>query len=379
MRIAFYAPLKPLDWPVPSGDRLIARMFKKALDLGGHDVRIASRLRSYDRNGDAQRQIRIRAIGRDQAIRLTERYRRQPKQQRPELWFTYHLYHKAPDWIGPHVANALGIPYVVAEASFAHKQTEGPWAEGHEAVRQALGQAALVLGLNKSDREGITPYLPAPCVYHYLPVFIDCGHFIRASKKRAVLQKNARQELGLPPERPIFLTAAMMRDGNKLRSFQVLAAALKQLRDDDWHLLIAGAGDAERAVREDFSELSDRVSWLGLLPADQLAETYAAADLFLWPAVNEPIGMTFIEAQATATPVIGGRTRGVPDVICDGKTGLLVEEGNADAFALAVRAILNHPKNLRAFGQAARENALSRHDIHGAAPRLSAILEALVR
>ena len=44
----------------------------------------------------------------------------------PELWFTYHLYHKAPDWLGPRIAGALGIPYVVAEASFAPKQAGGP-------------------------------------------------------------------------------------------------------------------------------------------------------------------------------------------------------------------------------------------------------------
>ena len=59
MRVAFYAPLKPPDHPVPSGDRSMARLLIRALELAGHEVGLASRLRSRDTDGDPARQSRL--------------------------------------------------------------------------------------------------------------------------------------------------------------------------------------------------------------------------------------------------------------------------------------------------------------------------------
>ena len=70
MNVAFYAPLKSPASPVPSGDRLIARMLMQALEAGGHDVRIMSKLRSFDRDGDGVRQARIARIGAWQKARI---------------------------------------------------------------------------------------------------------------------------------------------------------------------------------------------------------------------------------------------------------------------------------------------------------------------
>src|SRR5579859_5659357 len=113
-RIAFYAPLKPPDHQTPSGDRRVARLFVEALRHAGNDVFVASRLRSFDGAGDPARQARIAARSGQIANRLIDRWRRQPHAA-PDLWFTYHLYYKAPDWIGPAVSQALRIPYVTAE------------------------------------------------------------------------------------------------------------------------------------------------------------------------------------------------------------------------------------------------------------------------
>jgi hypothetical protein len=108
MRIAFYAPLKPADHPTPSGDRRIARLFLDALRRAGHQPFVASRLRSYDGAGDTRRQARLVMIARATAARLLRAGARNPT--RPELWLTYHLYYKAPDWLGPRISAALGIP-----------------------------------------------------------------------------------------------------------------------------------------------------------------------------------------------------------------------------------------------------------------------------
>ena len=132
MRVAFYAPLKAPGHPVPSGDRAIARLLLAALERAGAtrgwEVDVASRFRSFDGAGDADRQARLRAIGARIADRLVHRYREAPAGRSPGLWFTYHLYHKAPDWIGPVVSERLGIPYLVAEASYAAKQRGGAMA-----------------------------------------------------------------------------------------------------------------------------------------------------------------------------------------------------------------------------------------------------------
>ena len=125
MRIAFYAPLNaPIDGP-PSGDRRVGVLLTQALKLAGHRVDLAATFRSFDGAGDPARQADLR----DQALKvageLVAHSRAQSQGDRPQLWFTYHLYYKAPDWLGPLVSRSLDIPYVIAEASHAPKRAAG--------------------------------------------------------------------------------------------------------------------------------------------------------------------------------------------------------------------------------------------------------------
>src|SRR5205823_6862820 len=220
MRIALDAPLKPPDHPVPSGDRRIARLFLEALRQGEHQPFVASHLRSFDGRGDPPRQARIAAQGQRTAERLLQRWRERPDEA-PALWFTYHLYYKAPDWLGPAVSAALGIPYVVAEASHAAKRAAGAWASGHYAVEQALRQADAIIGLNSVDRDGVLPVLREPSRWLPLAPFLDMSRY-RIREPR------------VPSDMPRLITVAMMRDGDKLASYKVLGRALGQLRDLPW-------------------------------------------------------------------------------------------------------------------------------------------------
>src|SRR5439155_3183334 len=176
MRIAFYAPLKPPDHPVPSGDRRIAQLFVDALRLAGYEPFVVSRLRSFDGGGDSARQARVAALGRRVAERLLRRWQEMPGTA-PGLWFTYHLYYKAPDWLGPAVSAVLGIPYVVAEASHAAKRETSPWTIGHRAVEQALRGADAIIGLNPADRAGVMPLLRQPRRWFALPPFLDAQRY----------------------------------------------------------------------------------------------------------------------------------------------------------------------------------------------------------
>ena len=155
MKIAFYAPMKPPDHPQPSGDRQVARLLLQALRGKDNDAFLASRLRSWDASGDALRQKRLQTIGRHHAYRLIDRFERYPAMMRPNAWVTYHLYHKAPDWLGPKVTSTLNIPYLVIEASYAAKQKNGPWSLGFDAAASAIQQADTVIALNSNDLPGI--------------------------------------------------------------------------------------------------------------------------------------------------------------------------------------------------------------------------------
>src|SRR5882672_4356404 len=172
MRIAFYAPLKAPDHPVPSGDRTIARLLIAALRRGGAAVEIASRLRARLADADEASQRAMAAKGEAAARRLIAKYRARPKRERPEAWFSYHLYYKAVDWIGPKVADALDIPYCLAEASHAPKRAEGPYAFSHRASEAAIRRADAIFCLNPVDRACVAPLVGKRRLIDLLP-FLD--------------------------------------------------------------------------------------------------------------------------------------------------------------------------------------------------------------
>lgn len=374
MRIAFYAPLKPPDHPVASGDRTVARMLLAALKLGGHDVSLASRFRSYD-SGDGERQKRLRESG----LKLAERYitKAAKTDARPDLWFTYHLYHKAPDWIGPRVTEVFDIPYVLAEASFAPKQAGGAWDLGHRAVAEALRRAALVLQLNPADAECVLPLLSDPERLRIFPPFLETGPL------RAIDREESRRAVAwrfdLDIGQPWLVTVAMMRDDQKLLSYRRLANAMARVAGRRWQLVIAGAGEAEAQVREAFAPMADRVRWAGILPPGLLGQLYRSADLYVWPAVKEAFGMALLEAQAAGAPVVAGRSGGVAGVVGDQTTGLLVREGDVEQFADAVAALLDDPERRQLMSDAAAQRAEREHDIAVAAKTLDTHLLRLVR
>ena len=372
MRIAFYAPLKPPTHPNPSGDRQMARMFVHALELAGHEVELASRLRSRDGAGDAARQTRLQQLGGKLAERLIRRYKKLPARHRPQLWFTYHLYYKAPDWIGPKVAKALKIPYVVAEASVAYKRAEGPWAVSHRGVMAALDQAAAVIALNPLDAK----LIPDQAKVHALQPFIDTAPFDAVRPLREDYRAVLASEQHLDPNLPWLLTAAMMRPGDKLKSYQVLAQALRAIPDIPWQLVVAGEGQAYDAVVQAFTwAMPSRVRFLGLVQPEVMPALYAACDLLVWPAVNEAFGMALLEAQAAGIPVVAGRNPGVETVVAEGITGYLSDPGLA-TFAASVREMLSQKASRIAMGERAPKVIAEHHSLPAAARRLNAIFEA---
>jgi glycosyltransferase involved in cell wall biosynthesis len=372
MSLAFYAPLKSPDHPTPSGDRRMARALMDALGRTGERVELACRLRSYDRTGDPLRQQRLQALGARCAEKLLRRYRRE--HDRPQAWLTYHGYHKAPDWLGPTVSAALNIPYVMIEASFAPKQSDGPWALGHHATEQALRRADLVIGLTRRDLACLAPLVEPPAELRYLPPFLDATGFAAARKTRARCRTAAAERWHMDPEQPWLLTVAMMRQDVKRDSYRLLARALWQIRNTPWQLLVVGDGPARVEIEAAFGSLGPRAVFVGALPEFALPACYAACDLYVWPAVREAYGLAMLEAQAAGLPVVAGREGGVAEVVQDGVTGLLMPPGDPAAFAQAVEALLADPHRRREMADTAWRFVAEQRSIAPTADALAAAL-----
>jgi glycosyltransferase involved in cell wall biosynthesis len=378
MRIAFYAPLKSPTHGTPSGDRRVAGLLLDALRDAGMRVELASTFRSFDGDGDAERQLALRRQGEALGVALADGWRARPAGERPQLWFTYHLYYKAPDWLGPVVSAELGIPYVVAEASHAAKRAQGAWALGHDATVAAIRHAALIVSPSRDDIAGLRE-LVEPSRILYLPPFLDVEPYAEARSHRKHIRDKLARENKLDGAVPWLVVAAMMRVGDKLASYRSLAAALAYNLDLPWQLVVAGDGPARAQVQDALERagLAERARLVGSLPTRRLGEVFAACDLCAWPAVNEAYGMALLEAQAAGVPVVSAATRGVPDVVRDGRTGLLVPYGDEGALAAAVRSLLEDADRRRTLGDEAARFVSGERSIASAAKALSGALARL--
>jgi glycosyltransferase involved in cell wall biosynthesis len=362
MHVAMLTPLKDPDHPEPSGDRAMARLLRAALLEAGCSIDVPSRRRMLDRRGDTALMRDLAAAASADADAYVGAVNA-GQAKRPDAVFTYHVYYKAPDVAGPRVARALHLPYVVAEGSRAPRRAGGPWAEGHRLAEAALDAADTVLVLNERDREVLAKAAPPDQRLVAFPPFVDAAEW---------------PDLPRPPARPDgplrLLAVAMMRRGDKLASYAILAEAIAAV-PADVTLDIAGDGPARAEVAALFAPFGGRVRFHGLV-ADRarLARLYADADLLVWPAVNEAFGMVFLEAALQGCPTLAGAAGGVPGVVRHGDTGVLVPDGDAAAFARALAALCDDPAALAGMGAAARRFARQERSLEGAASRLRAVL-----
>ena len=363
--VAFYAPLKSPNHPLPSGDRTMARLLMRALDRAGFPSHLATEVRTFDKHGDRQVQEQLKQQSLAEASRLIAHYQALPEGRQPGLWFTYHVYYKAPDWIGPRVSKALNIPYVIAEGSRAAKRAQGPWALGHEGAEAALDRADAVFVMTAKDRVALERARPSHQRLVDLPPFMDPEEWPRPSSLRRSGE-------------PRLLTVAMMREGDKLASYRILAGALERIAHLAWSLDVVGDGEAHAEIEQLFSPFTNRVRFHGRIESrSDLAALYQEADLFVWPAVNEAYGMVFLEAQFFGCAIVAGNFGGVASVVKDGETGLLTVPGEAAAFSVAVKDLLERPARLRAFGDRARRFVGEERNLDQAAIRLHEALSSL--
>jgi glycosyltransferase involved in cell wall biosynthesis len=363
MKIAFYAPMKPPDHPVPSGDRQMARLIMRALALAGFAPELASRFRSY---GSAPADSRLAEEAAREVARICTVWGAMEGAERPRGWLTYHPYYKAPDLIGPVIAARFAIPYVTAEASYAGKRDRDEWAGLQSAVRTAVCAAALNICFTADDREGLSRLVGRERLGDMAP-FIDPAPFLSLPRSTQ-------------PNGPVRLvTVAMMRGGVKLASYEMLARALLQIVGEPWTLNVVGDGPQRQAVAAAFAKLpAGRVQWAGELGTQSLAERLAAADVFVWPGTGEAYGIAYLEAQAAGLPIVAQATAGVPAVVQHDNTGLLTPPGEDAAYAAAIARLIRDAPLRRRLGKAARDFVAEERSLAAAASRLRSLLEPLV-
>jgi glycosyltransferase involved in cell wall biosynthesis len=161
------------------------------------------------------------------------------------------------------------------------------------------------------------------------------------------------------------------------KGFDVAIEALAVLRASHPHarVRIAGAGFEEAALRRRCRELGlgDRVAFLGFLPRQAMLAEMQRAQAVLVPSRDtEGFGLVALEAAHMGRPVIASRVGGLPEVVRDGETGMIVDANDPAALAVAIAALLDAPERAAAMGQRAREHAMA-HDLDVCADRYDAL------
>jgi starch synthase len=271
-----------------------------------------------------------------------------------------------------HLARTLhGIPHVVTAHSLEPRrpwkaeQLGGGYRVSSWVERTAYEHADAVIAVSEGMRADVLECYPAvhPERVHVVRNGIDANTY------RPVRETDAVRRLGANPERPI---VAFVGRITRQKGVGHLLAAAHHIDHGAQLLLCAGAPDTseiEAEARIAVAELSATrpgVIWVpDMLSIDDVRQVLSAATVFACPSVYEPLGIVNLEAMACGTAVVASAVGGIPEVVDDGVTGLLVPydeqdpEGFQRGLAYRVNELLADPDRVMAMGQAGRKRAIT--------------------
>jgi len=176
------------------------------------------------------------------------------------------------------------------------------------------------------------------------------------------------ERLPLPREFPngkVILSVGRWAANERYKGADLLIEAFAALAKEfpDAHLVLVGQGD-DLTRLQDLARQSgeaQRIHFLTQLSRRELAACYARAELFALPSTGEGFGLVFLEAMAFEKAVIGAPFGGIPDIIDDGKNGILVDPRNLASLAGALRTLLSNDELRREMGKRAGEIVRSRY------------------
>jgi starch synthase len=268
--------------------------------------------------------------------------------------------------LGGHLASMLyGIPHVMTMHSL---ETLRPWkAEqlggGYQVStwceRTSAASAAAVVAVSDGMRADILAAYPE--IHNERVRVIRNG--IDTDEYRPDPGTDVLERYGVDLARPYVIFVGRI---TRQKGVPVLLRAASRLIPEAQLVLLAGAADTPEQLAE-VTELVDGlratrsgVIWIPeMLPKPEVIQFLTHAAVFAIPSVYEPLGIVNLEAMACGTAVAGSRTGGIPEVVADGETGLLVPPDDPPALAEALNVLLRDPARARAMGQAGRKRAIA--------------------
>ena len=191
-----------------------------------------------------------------------------------------------------------------------------------------------------------------------------------------------RYPLVAPRQGPGFVVLCVARLAPQ-KGLEVLLSAVKQLADGgtDAKLVLVGEGPMRARLGRQAERLgiTDRVVMEGAVGQDEMAVYYACADVFCLPSFAEGVPVVLMEAMASGRAVVTTRVAGVPELVDDGVSGLLVAPGNAGQLAAALERLATSPEEREKMGLAGRQKIVEEFDAESCAVQLATIFEEMAR
>jgi alpha-maltose-1-phosphate synthase len=287
--------------------------------------------------------------------------------------------------LGGHLASLLhGIPHVATVHSleplrpWKAEQLGGGYALSSWAERVSLASAAAVVAVSDGMRSDVLSVYPeiAPERVRVIRNGIDTLEYA-PDPGTDVLEK-----YGVDPERPYVIFVGRI---TRQKGVPVLLRAAAALDPSAQLVLCAGAADTPELGAEVSSLVAELqasrtgVLWIPeMLPKPEIIQLLTHALVFATPSVYEPLGIVNLEAMACSTAVVASRVGGIPEVVHDGVTGLLVPPEDPASLADALNLLLRDPRRAETMGQAGRERAVSEFSWAAVAAQTAALYESLV-
>jgi phosphatidylinositol alpha-1,6-mannosyltransferase len=184
---------------------------------------------------------------------------------------------------------------------------------------------------------------------------------------------------GFPLGGKIILAVGRWDPAERYKGADTLISALPRVlrTAPDTFLVLVGDGTdrprLEHLARD--SGVSERTRFLPIITKEELFACYAACNVFALPSSGEGFGLVFLEAMAHGKPVIGGAHGGIPDVVVDGVTGLLVPHGEVERLSSALELLLSNQAQAAAMGAAGRDRVAREFTFEQFSTRASRLMD----